>query len=174
MSIDTLFRPFAIRNLRLPNRVVMAPMTRSQSPGGVATREVAAYYARRAAADVGLIITEGTGVDRPASLNDENVPRIHGDTELASWKQVVDAVHAAGGKIAPQLWHVGPVKNRKPGWTAPGRIDSPSGMSTPGKAFTDPSSDEEVADVIDAFAPRRRRPRPSVSMRWNCTAPMAI
>ncbi|MDP9104233.1 MAG: 12-oxophytodienoate reductase, partial [Pseudomonadota bacterium] len=70
MSIDALFRPFEFKALHLPNRVVMAPMTRSFSPGGVATEDVAAYYARRAKNEVGLIITEGTGVARPASLND--------------------------------------------------------------------------------------------------------
>ena len=70
MSADALFQPFEFMGLKLPNRVVMAPMTRSQSPGGVATDEVAAYYARRATAEVGLIISEGMGVARPASLND--------------------------------------------------------------------------------------------------------
>jgi len=79
------------------------------------------------------------------------VPRFHGDQSLAAWKKVVDAVHAEGGKIAPQLWHVGSVRNMAPDWKAPGRIDSPSGMSRPGKAFTDPLTDAEVADVITAF-----------------------
>src|SRR5438045_7978634 len=109
MSVDALFAPFTLKSLRLPNRVVMAPMTRSQSPGGVATEEVAAYYARRAAADVGLIISEGTGVDRPVSLNDPDIPRFHGQSELAAWKRVIDEVHAAGGLMAPQLWHVGAI-----------------------------------------------------------------
>jgi len=152
MSLDKLFSPYTVKSLTIPNRIVMAPMTRSQSPGGVATPEVASYYARRAAADVGLIITEGTGVDRPVSVNDENVPRFHGDQSLAAWKSVVEAVHAEGGKIAPQLWHVGSVKNPTPGWVPPGKIDSPSGMSRPGKAFTDPLTDEEVADIIATFA----------------------
>ena len=68
-------------------------MTRSQSPGGVATQEVADYYALRAAAEVGLIVSEGTGVARPASLNDPNIPKFHGEAELAGWKRVIDAVH---------------------------------------------------------------------------------
>ena len=84
MASDVLFKPFEFKGLRLPNRIVMAPMTRSFSPGGVATEEVAAYYRRRAENQVGLIVTEGTGVDRPASLNDPNVPRFHGDKELAA------------------------------------------------------------------------------------------
>ena len=152
MPLSKLFSPFTVKSLTLPNRIVMAPMTRSKSPGGVTTPDVTSYYARRAAADVGLIVTEGVGVDRPVSVNDAAVPRIHGDASLAGWKDVVDAVHAAGGKIAPQLWHVGSVKNPQPDWVPPGRVDSPSGMSRPGKAFTDPLTDEEVADVISAFA----------------------
>ena len=82
MSAEALFQPFTFKGLHLPNRVVMAPMTRSQSPGGVATEEVAAYYARRAAAGVGLVISEGTGVARPASLNDPDIPA---STATTSW-----------------------------------------------------------------------------------------
>ncbi len=152
MPIDALFRPFEFKSLHMPNRVVMAPMTRSFSPGGVATEDVAAYYARRAKNEVGLIITEGTGVARPASLNDPNIPRFHGDAELKAWKRVVEAVHAEGGLIAPQLWHVGAVRTRDPVWTPPGKYDSPSGLSSPGKKFGEAMSDAEVADAISAFA----------------------
>lgn len=151
-SVDTLFRPFAYKGLKLPNRVVMAPMTRSFSPGGVPTKEVAQYYRRRAEGEVGLIVSEGTGVGRGASLNDPNVPRFHGEKELAAWKVVIDEVHAAGGVMAPQLWHVGAARNPASEWKAPGPIDSPSGLSSPGKKFTDPMSDEAVADTIAAFA----------------------
>jgi 2,4-dienoyl-CoA reductase-like NADH-dependent reductase (Old Yellow Enzyme family) len=152
LSADALFQPFAFKGLRLPNRVVMAPMTRSKSPGGVATREVAEYYARRAAAEVGLIVSEGTGVARPASLNDPDIPRFHGEAELAAWKTVIDAVHAEGGLMAPQLWHVGAVRSRREDWAPPGPYDSPSGLSSPGHRFGEPMSDEDVADAIGAFA----------------------
>ena len=152
MASDVLFTPFTFKGLTLPNRVVMAPMTRSFSPGGVATEEVAAYYRRRAESQVGLIITEGTGVDRPASLNDPNIPRFHGQAELAAWKRVVNEVHAGGGLIAPQLWHVGAVRSRSETWQPPGPYDSPSGFSSPGKQFGEPMSEEEVADAIRAFA----------------------
>ena len=101
MASDVLFSPFDLKGLKLRNRIVMAPMTRSFSPGGVATDEVAAYYRRRAENQVGLIITEGTGVDRPASLNDPNIPRFHGDAELAAWKKVVDETHAGGRPDRP-------------------------------------------------------------------------
>ncbi len=152
MSLDALFQPFTFKNLTIPNRVVMAPMTRSFSPGGVATADVAGYYARRAAAGVGLIISEGTGVARPASLNDPNIPRFHGEAELAAWKSVIDAVHAAGGLMAPQLWHVGAVRSHRDDWAPAGPYDSPSGLSSPGHQFGEPMTDEEVADAINAFA----------------------
>jgi 2,4-dienoyl-CoA reductase-like NADH-dependent reductase (Old Yellow Enzyme family) len=152
MTANPLFQPFEFKGLRLKNRIVMAPMTRSFSPGGVATEEVAAYYRRRAEADVGLIVSEGTGVDRPASINDKNVPRFHGEKELAAWKRVIDQVHAAGGVMAPQLWHVGAVRTRDPEWTPPGPYDSPSGLSRPDKKFGEGMTEEEVADAIRAFA----------------------
>ncbi|WP_293678355.1 NADH:flavin oxidoreductase [uncultured Phenylobacterium sp.] len=152
MASDVLFTPFSFKGLTLPNRIVMAPMTRSMSPDGVATDEVAAYYRRRAEGQVGLIISEGTGVDRPASLNDPNIPRFHGETALAAWKKVIDEVHAAGGLMAPQLWHVGAVRARGDAWQPPGPYDSPSGYSSPGKQFGDPMTEEEVADAIRAFA----------------------
>jgi 2,4-dienoyl-CoA reductase-like NADH-dependent reductase (Old Yellow Enzyme family) len=152
LPADALFKPYDFKGLRLPNRVVMAPMTRSKSPGGVATEEVASYYARRAAAEVGLIISEGTGVARPASLNDPDIPRFHGEAELAAWKRVIDAVHAAGGLMAPQLWHVGAVRTRRQDWAPSGPYDSPSGISSPGHRFGEPMNDADIADAIDAFA----------------------
>ena len=152
MTLNPLFRPFDFKSLHLKNRIVMAPMTRAFSPGGVPTDEVAQYYRRRAAGEVGLIVSEGTGVDRPASLNDPDIPRFHGETELAAWKRVIDEVHAAGGVMAPQLWHVGAVRTRSETWTPPGPYDSPSGLLRPDKPFGEPMSEEAVADAIRAFA----------------------
>jgi len=152
MSLDSLFSPFQFKSLKLPNRVVMAPMTRSFSPDGVPTPQVTEYYKRRAAAAVGLIISEGTVVNRPSASNDPNVPRFWGAEPLAAWKQVIDGVHAAGGVMAPQLWHVGAARNRRTDWVAPGPVDSPSGLSSPGKRFGEPMSDAAVADTIAAFA----------------------
>src|SRR5438445_12017184 len=82
MSSDALFRPCKLKGLNLPNRVVMAPMTRSFSPSGIPTEDVAQYYRRRAEGAVGVIISEGTGVDRPRPLNDRDVPRFHGAADL--------------------------------------------------------------------------------------------
>jgi 2,4-dienoyl-CoA reductase-like NADH-dependent reductase (Old Yellow Enzyme family) len=96
-DLDILFSSYRLNALNLPNRFVMAPMTRSFSPGGVPTAEVAAYYRRRAENGVGLIITEGTGVDRPAALSEPEMPHFNGEAALAGWKKVVDEVHGSGG-----------------------------------------------------------------------------
>lgn len=106
-SVQTLFKPFAIGNMTLPNRIVMAPMTRQFSPDGVPGSDVAAYYRRRAENGVGLIVTEGTVIDHPDSSNQENVPHFYGEAALNGWANVVTAVHEAGGRIIPQIWHMG-------------------------------------------------------------------
>ena len=103
-QLEPLFTPFACGSLTLANRFVMSPMTRNFSPGGVPGPQVAGYYARRA--HMGLVITEGVGPDQPAALGDGTtggpaLPVMYGDAALAAWRGVVEAVHAAGGKIAP-------------------------------------------------------------------------
>jgi 2,4-dienoyl-CoA reductase-like NADH-dependent reductase (Old Yellow Enzyme family) len=82
-------------------------MTRAFSPGGVPGPDVAAYYRRRAEGGAGLLVTEGTWVPHPGAANADNVPHFHGEAALAGWRKVAEEVHAAGGKIIPQLWHVG-------------------------------------------------------------------
>ncbi|RLU00237.1 NADH:flavin oxidoreductase [Ketobacter sp.] len=151
-SVSTLFRPIQCKTLQLRNRIVMAPMTRNMSPGYVPNDKVVAYYRRRAENNVGLIITEGTTVGQVASNGYEGVPAFHGEEALAGWQRVVEAVHAAGGKIAPQLWHVGAV--RRPGVgpdpDVPGM--GPSGISSAGKRKAHAMTEQEVKDCIDAFA----------------------
>ena len=152
-NLDVLFKSYRLNALNLPNRIVMAPMTRSMSPGGIPTAEVAGYYRRRAENGVGLIITEGTGVGRPAALNEPDMPHFHGESALAGWKKVVDEVHAAGGRIAPQLVHVGhKLSKAVPDWTPPAPYESPSGLSVTGERISRPMSEADVADTIDAFA----------------------
>ncbi len=158
MSVDALFRPFQVKSLELPNRIVMAPMTRSFSPGGVPTADVAAYYRRRAEGGVGLIVTEGTVVERPAARNDAAVPVFHGDA-LPQWRTVVDEVHAAGGLIAPQIWHVGSARGQGADWQPLGKVDSPSGLTAPGKQKFEPMTDEDIADTIAAFGRSARAAR---------------
>ena len=150
MSVETLFRPFEVKSLKLPNRIVMAPMTRSFSPGGIPTSDVAAYYRRRAEGGVGLIVTEGTVVERPAARNDANVPVFHGDA-LPNWKKVVEEVHAAGGLIAPQIWHVGAARGQGADWQPLGQVDSPSGLVAPDKQKYEPMTEEDIADTLAAF-----------------------
>ena len=111
MNTESLFEPFRYKNLELKNRFVMAPMTRAKSDNGVPTQEIADYYARRAAADVGLIISEGTVIDRPASKNNHNIPDFYGTKALNGWENVIDAVHGNGGKMGPQIWHVGDTRS---------------------------------------------------------------
>lgn len=87
MDYSALFSPFQYKGLRLRNRFVMAPMTRVQSPDGVPGQNVVDYYSRRAAAEVGLILTEGTVIDRPSSKNEKDIPNFHGEASLEGWKK---------------------------------------------------------------------------------------
>lgn len=103
-----LFEPFELGTLQLPNRVVMAPMTRSRAVGTVPTALMAQYYAQRASA--GLIITEATQVSAGAQ-GYPDTPGLHTAQQVAAWRPVTDAVHAAGGRIFVQLWHVGRISH---------------------------------------------------------------
>jgi 2,4-dienoyl-CoA reductase-like NADH-dependent reductase (Old Yellow Enzyme family) len=89
-DVEPLFQPLQVRGLALSNRIVMAPMTRNFSPGGVPGEEVAAYYRRRAEGGTGLLITEGVGIDHPAALGEaglgeSDLPHLHGARALAGW-----------------------------------------------------------------------------------------
>lgn len=149
---SSLFTPFTCRGLTLPNRIVMAPMTRGFSPHGIPGDNVAGYYERRAESDVGLILTEGTLVDRQGASNDANYPLFHGEEALAGWKNVCDRVHGVGGKIAPQIWHQGMVRKPGTGHFPDAVTDSPSGMTHKGKQVMDSPSESEVADMVMSFA----------------------
>ncbi|MFK0292462.1 NADH:flavin oxidoreductase [Streptomyces sp. NPDC090442] len=151
----SLDEPFVVGDLRVPNRIVMAPMTRTQSPGGVPGEDVAEYYARRAAHQVGLIITEGTYINRPAAGAYDDVPQFHGEQPLAGWAHVVRRVHEEGGRIIPQLWHTGVVRT---GAEPP--ADGPSGLgldgAPAGKAMTQQDIDATVAAFATAAADAER------------------
>lgn len=150
MNTDTLFRPFEHPKLSLPNRIVMAPMTRQFSPNGIPDEQVRDYYVRRAEGEVGLILTEGTTIPHKAASSSVRIPRFHDDA-LEGWARVVEAVHAAGGKIAPQLWHVGVI--RKPGEGPYPDVPSvsPSGRLRPGKDVLEPLSTAEIDELIAAY-----------------------
>lgn len=104
----SLFQPFTLGSLELPNRVVMAPMTRSRALGNVPTDLMAEYYAQRAGA--GLIITEGTSPS-PNGLGYPRIPGIYSRDQVAGWKKVTEAVHARDGKIFLQIMHTGRVSH---------------------------------------------------------------
>jgi N-ethylmaleimide reductase len=110
--MPTLFDPLRVGNMALPNRIVMAPLTRNRSPNAVPTPLVTEYYAQRAdpATGAGLIITEATQIS-PDGQGYLDTPGIHSDEQVAAWKRVTDAVHARGGHIVVQLWHVGRISH---------------------------------------------------------------
>ncbi|WP_245586059.1 NADH:flavin oxidoreductase [Solimonas soli] len=160
-GFSKLFAPGRFGPLQVRNRIVMAPMTRQLSPGGMPHEGVARYYRRRAEADVGLIITEGCWIDHPGASNDPGVPRFYGDA-LDGWRKVLAEVHAAGAKIIPQLWHIGLYTTaavagfeKVNDQLRPDQV-GPSGYSgTIGVAPTlrgKPMTDSDIADVIQAYA----------------------
>ncbi len=146
-----MFEPFKLGDLQLKNRIVMAPMTRSFSPGHVPNQLNVDYYRRRAAHGVGLIITEGTCVGHPAANGYPDVPFFCGEQALAGWQQVVTAVHQAGGKIMPQLWHVGGVRKDclQPDESVPAY--SPSGLLSPNKPHGKAMTTQDIEVVQQAF-----------------------
>ncbi|MBU3005184.1 NADH:flavin oxidoreductase [Paraglaciecola arctica] len=151
-NVDSLFKPFSLKSLSLKNRIAMAPMTRSFSPDGIPTEDVAGYYRRRAEGGTGLIITEGTTINDPVATMDGKIPQIHGQQPLAGWENVVQQVHAAGGKIMPQLWHVGMARN--PSKAPHPELPSvgPSGLLAPGKQVSEPLTVAQIHQLIEGFA----------------------
>ncbi|MGW6692640.1 oxidoreductase [Rhodococcus sp. NPDC054953] len=163
-----LYRPLRIRGLELPNRIVMSPMTRTQSPGGVPTEDVAQYYRRRAEGGTGLIVTEGVGIDHPSAIDHPDVPNLHDPAAREGWKRVVDQVHEAGGRIAPQLWHVGPlfgamrtvddVTPMRPSgvWGEPGVTSYPQEYVERAVLPTAAMTEADITAVIEAYADAAR------------------
>ncbi|ACU03675.1 NADH:flavin oxidoreductase [Pedobacter heparinus] len=151
MSTANLFRPFSLKSLNIKNRIVMAPMTRSFSPAGVPTADVAAYYSRRAAGEVGLILSEGTVIDRVSSSNDPNVPHFYGTKALAGWKEVIHSVHHAGGSMGPQIWHMGIMDNHHSGWLPPAPFEGPSDLNRPGFSNGVAMTQDDIDAAVKAY-----------------------
>jgi N-ethylmaleimide reductase len=159
MGDEILYTPVRAGALQLPNRIIMAPMTRNRAgKGNVPTPLVAEYYRQRATA--GLIITEATQVT-PRGVGYPNTPGIHSAEQVEGWKVITKAVHDAGGRILLQLWHVGrsshqlyqpngdlPVSSSA--IAIPGQVYTPEGM----KPFPVPRALEtsEIAGVVADFA----------------------
>jgi N-ethylmaleimide reductase len=162
MTADTavnLFTPLQMGELMLPNRIVMAPMTRSRAGAGNApTCITATYYLQRASA--GLIISEATQVSTQG-VGYPGTPGIHSYDQIAGWRNVTDAVHSAGGRIFVQLWHVGRISH--PSLQPDGQLPvAPSAIRPAGEAMTldgmrpfeTPRALEtgEIAGIVDQFA----------------------
>ena len=166
MAHPDLFSPFRLADLALPNRIVLAPMTRNRAgPGGVPGPLNALYYRQRAGA--GLLVSEGTQVS-PQGVGYPNTPGIHSDAQVAGWRLVTDAVHAEGGRIFAQLWHVGRISHPslQPGGALP---VAPSAIAADGAVFTGAGLEpfvtpraletEEMPAVVQQFAEGARRAR---------------
>lgn len=158
-SLDVLFRPFAVKGLRLENRIVMAPMNRGRAEGGVPDASMAAYYRRRAENDVGFILSEACTIDRPSAANRPNVPAFHGAKAMASWQAIIDEVHAVGGRMAPQLWHVGGAPDSRTTWRPHTPAESPSGLYGENLSYGVAMHEQAIADTITAFADAAARAR---------------
>ncbi len=142
-----LFDPFIAGQLSLANRIVMAPLTRNRSPGAVPGPFAADYYRQRASA--GLLITEATAITQQGQ-GYADVPGLYAPEQLQAWKQVTDAVHAAGGCIVTQLWHVGRVSHTslQPGGAAP---VAPSAIAAKTKTVL---IHDGVASFVETSTPR--------------------
>lgn len=152
-----LLSHYRLGGMELPNRVVMAPMTRSRAVGdGLPHPAAPVYYGQRASA--GLIITEGSQISYQAR-GYIRTPGIHTAAQVARWKQVVNTVHQAGGRIYLQLWHVGRVSH--PDFQGGSLPVAPSAIKAEGYAFTDAGPQElavpraldigEIPEIIDQF-----------------------
>ncbi|MFC0448858.1 NADH:flavin oxidoreductase [Rhodococcus jostii] len=163
-AVNALFEPLQVRSLALPNRIVMSPMTREHSPGGVPGADMAAYYRRRAEGGTGLVITEGVAIDHPTAVDSPKVPHLHGEAALVGWRDVVDEVHEAGGRIIPQLWHVGPLwgamsdvdpslTSMRPSgvWGRAGRTVYPDDYIARASTPTSAMTEQDLEDVIAAY-----------------------
>jgi 2,4-dienoyl-CoA reductase-like NADH-dependent reductase (Old Yellow Enzyme family) len=151
-TADPLFEPITVGSLRLPNRIVMAPMGVGRSPGGVPSAAKRDYLRRRAASGVGMIITGGTFVDDPAASNHPLLSCMYGQDAVSAWGEVVDAVHDAGGRIMVQLMHAG--AERVPADSPDPHVPavSPSGTDGLGDHSSIALSRAEVQAAIDSFA----------------------
>jgi N-ethylmaleimide reductase len=151
-----LLEPYRLGPLTLPNRLVMAPLTRNRAPGGVPNELMTTYYAQRASA--GLIISEGTQIE-PLGQGYQDTPGIYSPEQRAGWRRVTAAVHLAGGRIFAQLWHVGRISHSfyhgqtpvAPSAVVPdgGQAYTPEGMKpyeTPRALATD-----EIRRLVDTY-----------------------
>jgi N-ethylmaleimide reductase len=148
-SSSPLFRPLQLGPLALPSRIVMAPMTRARSsqPGDVPNALMAQYYAQRASA--GLIVTEATQISRQGQ-GYSFTPGIYSDAQVDGWRRVTDAVHAEGGRMVLQLWHVGRMSHAS--FHADGLPVAPSAIAPQAQVWV--AGDDGVGRMVDSPVPR--------------------
>lgn len=158
MQTPTLFDPIQVGAWTLPNRVVMAPLTRNRAPGQVPTPLMATYYAQRARRDqgAGLIITEATPIC-PEGHGYADTPGIHTPQQVQAWQTVTEAVHREGGHIVVQLWHVGRISHvdLQPGGQPP---VAPSAIRANAKTYLiREENGQRVGSFVDTSEPRALR-----------------
>jgi 2,4-dienoyl-CoA reductase-like NADH-dependent reductase (Old Yellow Enzyme family) len=151
-ALSPLLAPFSVSSLKLRNRFAMAPMTMQQSPGGIPGQWSIDHYRPVAAGGTGLIITEGTVVRDAAATPDSRVPRFFGADAGAGWRAVVDAVHAEGAAIIPQLWHTGALRGAEPEVNPDVPSKSPSGLDLDGAPLGAELTTAEIDSIIADFA----------------------
>lgn len=173
--MPTLFDPIKIGDIQLSSRIVMAPLTRNRSPGGVPNDLNVTYYQQRATA--GLIVTEGTAITQQGQ-GYADVPGLYAPEQLAGWNKVTRAVHAAGGKIVVQLWHVGRISHTtlQPSGAAP---VAPSPITAKSKTYlvnpdgtgtfaeTSQPRPIELAEIPGILADYRRAARAAIDAGFD-------
>jgi N-ethylmaleimide reductase len=148
-ATSPLFRPLQLGPLALPNRIVLAPMTRARSsqPGDVPNALMAQYYAQRASA--GLIVSEASQVSRQGQ-GYSFTPGIYSDAQVDGWRRVTDAVHAEGGRMVLQLWHVGRMSHAS--FHADGLPVAPSAIAPQAQVWV--AGADGVGRMVDSPVPR--------------------
>jgi 2,4-dienoyl-CoA reductase-like NADH-dependent reductase (Old Yellow Enzyme family) len=178
--MPSLNDPIRIGDLDLPNRVLMAPLTRSRATEDrIPTDLMLEYYVQRASA--GLIISEATCIS-PLSVGYERTPGIWSDEQVAGWRRITDAVHNAGGRISLQLWHVGrishPILLNGETPVAPSAIapDGRLSLLRPYQSYVTPRAlaHAEIAASLKTIAAGRRTPSGRALTGSSCTARTAI
>jgi len=139
-----LFQPYQLGDIRLANRLVMAPMTRNRALGNVPGELIATYYRQRASA--GLIVTEGTAPTADG-LGYARIPGVYSDAQVAGWRQVTDAVHADGGRIFVQLMHTGRASHQA-NLPAGARVLAPSAVKLPSDIWVDPDGNRPASEPV--------------------------
>jgi 2,4-dienoyl-CoA reductase-like NADH-dependent reductase (Old Yellow Enzyme family) len=157
-DFSRLFTPFKLRNVTLPNRIVMPAMGLEACSGGIPSRVVENHCTERVIGGTGLLMTEGVYIDHHSSGDNPVLGRFHGQDALTAWKGVADAVHAVGGIIMPELWHVGLIyktsdlmDGEEVRYRPELRQVSPSGYIEPGKKVTEPMGEKDFEEVIEAY-----------------------